>query len=121
MSDEAAIEVVDVPERHRFEIRVDGVRAGHAEYSRKGDRLIFTHTEIDDAYEGRGLGSKLAAARSMPHAPADHPVVPLCPFIASYVEKHPEYDDLVDHECLEYLERSASGRARLEAGRWQSS
>jgi predicted GNAT family acetyltransferase len=105
MSDEAAIEVVDVPERHRFEIRVDGVRAGHAEYSRKGDRLIFTHTEIDDAYEGQGLGSKLASGALDAARATDHPVVPLCPFIASYVEKHPEYDDLVDHECLAYLEQ----------------
>ena len=105
MSDEAAIEVVDVPERHRFEIRVDGVRAGHAEYARKGDRLIFTHTEIDDAYEGRGLGSKLASGALDAARVTDHSVVPLCPFIASYVEKHPEYDDLVDHECLAYLEQ----------------
>ena len=104
MSDDASIEVVDVPERHRFEIRVDGVRAGHVEYSRKGDRLIFTHTEIDDAYEGRGLGSKLASGALDAARATDHPVVPLCPFISSYIEKHPEYDDLVDHECLEYLE-----------------
>jgi uncharacterized protein len=104
MSEDATIEVVDVPERHRFEIRVDGKRAGHAEYARKGNRLIFTHTEVDDAYEGRGLGSKLAGGALDAARAGDHPVVPLCPFIASYVEKHPEYDDIVDHECLEYLE-----------------
>src|SRR5262245_25315132 len=98
------IEVVDVPERNRFDIRVDGQRAGHAEYCHKGDRLIFTHTEIDDAYEGQGLGSKLATGALDAARAGAHPVVPLCPFIASYVEKHPEYDDLVDHECLEYLD-----------------
>ena len=84
-----SIEVVDVPERHRFEIRVDGERAGHAEYARKGDRLIFTHTEIDDAYEGRGLGSKLAGGALDAARAGDHPVVPLCPFIASFVEQAP--------------------------------
>ena len=104
MADSGTIEVVDVPEKHRFEIRVDGRRAGHAEYSRKGDRLIFTHTEVDDAYEGQGLGSKLAAGALDAARAGDHPVVPLCPFIVSYIDRHPEYDELVDHECLEYLE-----------------
>jgi predicted GNAT family acetyltransferase len=105
MSDEETIEVVDVPEQHRFEIRVDGAKAGHVEYARKGDRLIFTHTEIDDAFEGRGLGSKLASGALDAARAGDHPVVPLCPFIESYIDKHSEYDDLVDHECLAYLEQ----------------
>ena len=104
MSD-ASIEVVDVPEQHWFEIRVDGVKAGHAEYARKGDRFIFTHTEIDDAYEGQGLGSKLASGALDVARAGDHPVVPLCPFIASYIERNPDYQDLVDQECLDYLER----------------
>ena len=43
---------------------------------------------------------------------AGDPIVPLCPFIASYVEKHPEYEDLVDHECLEYLESRRRKGAR---------
>ena len=72
---------------------------------RKGKRVIFTHTEIDPAYEGQGLGSKLAGGALDFARAAGHPVVPLCPFIASYIERHPEYDGCVDHELLEYLER----------------
>ena len=104
MADEQ-VEVVDVPEKSRVEIRVDGELAGFTDYSRLGGRMIFRHTEIRDAYEGRGLGSKLAQG-ALDHARANgHPVVPLCPFIASYIERHPDYQDLVDQECLEYLER----------------
>ena len=105
MSDDASIEVVDVPEQHRFEVRVDGELAGFAEYSRMGERLVFRHTEISDAYEGRGLGSQLARGALDLARAGDHPVVPLCPFIASYIERHPDYQDLVDQECLDYLER----------------
>jgi predicted GNAT family acetyltransferase len=105
MTDEASIEIVDVPDKSRVEIRVDGDLAGFADYSRLGGRMIFRHTEIHDAYEGRGLGSKLAGgALDLARAGA-HPVVPLCPFVASYIERHAEYQDLVDEACLEYLSR----------------
>ena len=105
MADEARIEVVDDREKRRFEIRVDGELAGFADYSRRGGRLIFRHTEIDDAFEGRGLGSKLAQGALDAARTAGHGVVPLCPFIASYIERHPDYQDLVDQECLDYLAR----------------
>ena len=52
MADEAPIEVVDDREKRRFEIRVDGELAGFADYSRRGGRLIFRHTEIDDGAIG---------------------------------------------------------------------
>src|SRR3954466_4414906 len=102
---DAAIEVVDVPEQHRFEISVDGALAGFADYSRRGGRLIFRHTEIHDAYEGRGLGSKLAQGAPDAARAGDNQVVPLCPFVASYIERHPDYEELVDEECLAYLDR----------------
>jgi predicted GNAT family acetyltransferase len=108
-NDDAVIEVVPVPEDRRFEIRVDGVRAGHTEYVRKGGLVIFTHTEIDPAFEGRGLGSRLARGALDAVRAEGAPIVPLCPFVAGYIEKHPEYDDLVDHECLDFLERRAAG------------
>jgi uncharacterized protein len=102
---EEPVDVLDVPEKSRFEIRIGGEQAGFADYSRMGGRLVFRHTEIDDAYEGRGLGSKLAQGALDAARAGGHPVVPLCPFIASYIERHPDYQDLVDQECLDYLER----------------
>lgn len=105
-----SVEIVPNPDHDRFEIHVDGEKAGQAEYVRRGDRVIFTHTEIDDAYEGRGLGSQLARGALDAVRAAGDPIVPLCPFIAGYVAKHPEYDDLVDHECLEFLDSRARRR-----------
>src|SRR4051794_982317 len=81
---EEQVDVLDVPEKSRVEIRVDGELAGFADYSRLGGRIIFRHTEIHDAYEGRGLGSKLAQGALDFARAAGHPVVPLCPFVASY-------------------------------------
>jgi uncharacterized protein len=93
-----AVEVVDNPAKHRFEILVDGTRAGSAFYTPAPDRVVFTHTEVDDAYEGQGLGSRLAAAALDASREAHLAVVPVCEFIAGYIQQHPEYVDLVPEE-----------------------
>ena len=97
--------VVHVPELRRWEVRVGERVAGYTEYVIKGDRYLFVHTEIDNDHEGQGLGSVLARGaldevRSMGEA-----VVPLCPFIEGWIQRHPEYDDLVDHELLDRFEQ----------------
>ena len=89
------IHVADDPTRNRYVVRVDGQDAGFAAYELKGDRIVFTHTEIDDAYEGRGLGSRLASGALDDVRGRDVGVVARCPFIARYIERHPEYADLV--------------------------
>lgn len=89
-------EVRDRPERHRFELLVDGEVAGVATYSRRDGRLVFVHTEVDDAHAGRGLGSVLAAGALDAARAAGERIVPRCPFIAAYIARHPEYADLVD-------------------------
>jgi predicted GNAT family acetyltransferase len=96
--------VRDNPARLRYEIfDDDGALAGFAQYVLRGGRVIFVHTEIDDAYEGKGLGSRLAAGALDDVRRHGHLVVPLCPFIASYIEHHPEYADLVDQAALAAL------------------
>lgn len=90
--------VSDNADRSRFEISVDGTVAGFAQYRREGDRLVLTHTEVGDEYAGQGLGSvlvreTLAAARRNAEQ-----VVPLCPFVAEYLRRHPEDVDVVDAE-----------------------
>lgn len=104
------VQIVPNSEQHRFEIHVDGVKAGHTEYVRKGDLVIFTHTEIDAAYEGQGLGSRLARGALDAVRAAGDPIVPLCPFVSAYVDRHPEYEDLVDRECLDFLESRSRKR-----------
>ena len=87
----------------RVEIRVDEQLAGFAEYADRDGRRIFVHTEIDPAFEGQGLGGKLAKGALDDAQALGLPIVPLCPFIASYVERHPEYQPLVDTDLYEQL------------------
>ena len=82
------------PEKHRFEIDVEG-EAAVALYERSGGRLFLTHTEVPEAHEGEGLGGTLAEA-ALAYARAEGlEVVPLCPFMAAYVRRHPQHQDLV--------------------------
>jgi predicted GNAT family acetyltransferase len=89
------ITVTDVPERGRFEIRVDDRVVGLASYHVDGDVMTLPHTEIDPSMGGRGLGTMLvrevlAAARSR-----QLHVLPYCSFIRKYLHDHPADIDLV--------------------------
>jgi predicted GNAT family acetyltransferase len=88
-------EVVDNLEASRFEVVVDGEVAGFAEYRRTKSSVAFTHTVIDPAYEGRGLGSVLARSALDATREAGFAVLPFCPFIRGYIQRHPAYLDLV--------------------------
>jgi predicted GNAT family acetyltransferase len=80
----------------RYEAYVDGELAGVAYYDLDEKRIVFTHTEVDDAYEGHGVGSTLArAALDDVRAEGDRRVVPRCPFIKEWIDRHPDYEDLV--------------------------
>ena len=91
----AEAEVVDAPEASRYELRLGGRIVGLAAYRRRNGRIAFTHTEVDESCEGRGLGSRLAAAALADASVKGLVVVPLCPFIAHYIERHPEYEKLL--------------------------
>ena len=88
-------EVVDVPEESRYELRLGGRLIGLAAYRRRDGRIAFTHTEVDEACEGRGFGSRLAEAALDDARRRGLDVVPLCPFIAHFIERHPGYEKLV--------------------------
>jgi len=91
MSDRAPVTVSDDREKSRFEaVDEAGVVAGFAAYRREGDRVVFTHTEVDDAFEGRGVGSVLVRAALDAVREEGLRVVAECPFVRSYVERHPE-------------------------------
>lgn len=81
---------------NRYEVYLDGELAGFSAYELDDKRIVFTHTEVDDRFEGHGVGSKLArAALDDVRAEGTRRVVPRCPFIKSWIEKHPDYSDLV--------------------------
>lgn len=100
-------ETRDNPELHRFEIRAGEDLAGFAAYRRRGDRLIFTHTEVDDAYSGQGVGSELARGALDTVRKRKEKLVALCPFIAAFLEQNPEYGDLVDAELTAAVRRGS--------------
>ncbi len=77
-----------------FELDVDGHRAVAA-YQREEGRIVFTHTVVPRAIEGRGVASKLIRAALDSARDQGLKVVPQCPFVAAYIQKHPEYRDLL--------------------------
>lgn len=103
-------EVVDNPEMSRYEIRVDGRVAGFAQYRLHHDRITFFHTEVDPAFAGRGLGGQLARSALDGARSQGKVVVPLCPFIASYIRTHPEHLDLVVPAMREKVKADGRGR-----------
>lgn len=86
---EPQIEIIDVTEFSRYEIRVDGERAGIADYRRDGERIIFPHTEIDPDRGGQGLGTRLVEFAVTDARSRGLEIVPLCPFVKDWVEKNP--------------------------------
>jgi len=94
-SERPEADVVDNPDERRYEAHLDGRVAAIAEYRLARERIIFFHTEVDPAFEGRGVGSRLARAVLDDARARGLRVTPKCPFIAAYIRRHPEYADLV--------------------------
>ncbi len=87
-------EVKDNPAKNQFELIVEGHTA-LAAYRLKPGVITFTHTEVPKELGGRGVGSQLAKGALDQARTRGLKVVPLCPFIKAYIEKHPTYQDLL--------------------------
>jgi predicted GNAT family acetyltransferase len=92
---DTAVAVTDHPEQERYEIAADGALAGFAQYRARPGLIAFVHTEIDPRFEGRGLASQLIRAALDDSRAKGLTVLPFCPFVNGYIERHPEYADLV--------------------------
>ena len=90
--------VVDVPERSRFELHVGGRRVGVLDYNVEGGSVTLPHTEVDPACGGRGLGQALVQGALDAFRERGVTVRPVCSFVRHYIDKHPEYHDLVVKE-----------------------
>lgn len=88
--------VVDDPDRSAYVVSVNGASAGRLEYRVHGDRVVFTHAEVDPRWEGLGVGSRLARVALDDVVARGKQITPLCPFIVSYIQRHPEYVESVD-------------------------
>lgn len=83
-------------ERSRFEIHVeDGRLAGFVEYVEHEGVREFVHTVVKDAFEGQGIGGKLARAALDQTRDDGLKVIATCPFVKGWIGKHPDYEDLV--------------------------
>ncbi|MFI0895947.1 GNAT family N-acetyltransferase [Streptomyces sp. NPDC020983] len=90
----APVTVTDSPQAGRYEARIGDDLAGTAAYMRTPEVIAFIHTEVGDAYEGRGVGSALARTAMDDARAQGLRVLAICPFIAGWLDRHPEYADL---------------------------
>jgi len=88
-------EFIDAPDRHRYELRAGDELVGFIDYRLHGDVIRLIHTEVPEAFSGQGHASTLARAALDDARSRGLTVRPDCPYVASYIEKHPEYADLV--------------------------
>lgn len=92
----SAIEVTNNAAEHRYEARLGDALAGFAAYQLTAQLIVFTHTEVDPAFEGQGIGSALARqALDDVRAQGTRKVLPICPFIKAWIGHHPDYAPLV--------------------------
>jgi predicted GNAT family acetyltransferase len=89
------IEVADAPGRERYELAINGEVVGFAAYHARPGLIAFVHTEVDERFQGRGIADQLirfvledARARGLA-------VLPFCPFVKAFIERHREFEALV--------------------------
>jgi predicted GNAT family acetyltransferase len=98
----SALQVSNNEEDSRYETYVNGMLA-EIVYQRDGDRLVFLHTEVPEALEGHGIAAQLARF-ALDDARSRHlQVIPLCPYVAAYIARHPTYLDLVPADERRHL------------------
>lgn len=97
------MKVVHNAPRTRFEVATESGLA-QAQYVRRGETAVFTHTEVPDAVNGQGIGSALVEAALAWARAEGIAVVPSCPFVAAYMSEHPETHDLVPAKERKWLD-----------------
>jgi hypothetical protein len=90
------VSVQDSPEQHRFQVVVDGRTRGFAAYRQREGAIVITHSEVDPALRGQGVGQELARRTLDLVRERGDRVVAQCPFFARYIAEHPQYADLVE-------------------------
>lgn len=85
----------DAPDRSRYELRAGDELVGLIDYRLAGDVIALVHTEVPEAFGGQGYATRLARGALDDARSRGLRVVPSCPYVAAYVDKHPDYADLV--------------------------
>lgn len=93
----------------RYVLEEDGHVAARTEYQDRQGRRFFAHTEVDPAFEGKGLAGELVEQALDDVRRIGRQIVPLCSYVRGWIERHPEYDDLVDHELAAIYLKGSEG------------
>jgi len=87
----------------KYTIEVDGETVGLADVADRGNQRVFYHTEVEERFGGRGLATILVAEALKATRADGKRVVPVCPMVAAYIKKHPEFSDITDKATPEIL------------------
>ena len=93
---EPALRIEDDPAAHRYRVWLGDEFAAYSEYDNEPGRIVFTHTVVRPKFEGRGIGTRLAKYAVDDARSRGLRITPVCPFIRSWLERHDEYDSIVD-------------------------
>lgn len=96
MTERIEHQVRDNVERKRFEIDLGDGTLAFTDYDLPRGKILFKHTEVPESHEGKGLGSALIRAGLAAARERGLAVIPICPFFAAYMQRHPEEHDLLD-------------------------
>ncbi|HEY4810363.1 MAG TPA: GNAT family N-acetyltransferase [Solirubrobacteraceae bacterium] len=89
------IEVADARERERYELSIDGEVVGFTAYRARPGLIAFVHTEVDERLQGRGLADRLIRFALEDARTRRLAVLPFCPFVKAFIERHREFEALV--------------------------
>ena len=92
------IAIADNVDRERYEIRADGRLGGFLRYRLRPESIELIHTEVNDEFEGRGLGSRLISFALDDARERGLAVLPICPFVNDYIQRHRQYAELVPED-----------------------
>ena len=89
------IDVANAPERERYELSLDGEVVGSTAYRVRPGLIAFIHTEVEESVQGRGLGDRLIRFALEDARARGLAVLPFCPFVKAFIERHREFETLV--------------------------
>jgi predicted GNAT family acetyltransferase len=96
-----------VADGHRYEALLDGERVGYADVDPiAADGLLIKHTEVSTEFEGRGFGAALVQHMLLDARRSGRSVIPICPYAAAYIKRHPEYLEYVRENYRAALARA---------------
>lgn len=91
----SAVEVTRNDDAGQYEAHDDGVRVGFASFVDRGEAIELPHTVVDSQYNGRGYASAIVRYALDDVRAQNKRVIPTCSYVAGWIDKHPEYADLV--------------------------